>query len=100
MKKTLKRLKETAVNDLEQCTKTFRELLERKSKMPEGEQSLYNVLFEVSFSSMKSLLSYLNALEDYSGELGEKWDDLLKSIEQTQQSKQDKQNKEKASYRV
>ena len=45
-------------------------------------------------------LRYIQALEDYGGELDEEWDKLLKSIEQVKQSKpaERKEDKKKTSY--
>jgi hypothetical protein len=95
MRRTLERLKDDANSSVDDFIR-FSEMLTK---------NLNSAGLKVLSKGAKTILAcirYIQALEDYGGELDEEWDKLLKSIEQVGQGKstKKKEDKRKTSYRV
>lgn len=96
MRKTLKRLKKIAKRQIDKY-------IEIRDKII-GKHVSETVLVTVTRGdkTIASLIDYVKALEDYSLELDEAWDELLKSIKETQQGKpkpiQKKEEGKKTTY--
>jgi hypothetical protein len=60
------------------------------------------ITYNEGMEAIIACIDYIQALEDYGGELDEEWDKLLKSIEQVEQSKpaETKDSKKKTQYRI
>lgn len=93
MKKTLERLKDDANSSVDDFIR-YSEML-AKNLNSAGRKVLAN-----GAKTIVACIRYIQALEDYGGELDEEWDKLLKSIEQTAQEKPTakKEDKKKTSY--
>jgi len=91
MKKTLERLKKDAMSDLKTWAILMKRMLgetkENKLKLNAYQLDSFIILMEFSANACMQLTRYVQALEDYGYELDEKWDKLLKSIEEAQQPK-------------
>ena len=90
MRKTLERLQKNTIISI----KGFMDRdNERMSKLNQaGHTATIDAL-----STFQICIQYIGALEDYSGELDEEWDKLLKSVEQAAQKKP---SERKTQYRV
>ena len=90
MRKTLKRLKKDALGEVKEFIDTDKRLMKRLTR--EGHMVVLDAL-----DAIYACIRYIEGLEDYGYELDEKWDKLLKTVEQTKQGKPDRK---KPSYRV
>jgi len=99
MKKTLKRLKKDAFDKTKDYIKTFDELQKDEDELDKEERELLDLIVNLTYPVFSSLLRYIHALQDYSLELDEEWDKLLKSVE-ARQSKpmQKKEEAKKTKY--
>ena len=98
LKKTLERLKKQSFGDTQIWLNLVGKLLERYTNMDEGEQGVFDIIFHSSHRAIRSLLTYIQTLEDYGYELDDSWNELLKSAEQTQKEKEEKEETKKTSY--
>ena len=100
MKKTLERLKKDAFDKTKDCIDTFDKLQKDEDELDKEERELLDLIVDLTYPVFSSLLRYIHALQDYSLELDEEWDKLLKSIEEAQQPKptQKKEEAKKTSY--
>lgn len=98
IRKTLERLKKEAFRNTDDCVKMFGELRkEGEDEMDRGEQRLLDLVSDYLYDAIRSLLRYIQALQDYSLELDETWNNLLKTVEQAKPA-QKKEEAKKTSY--
>ena len=71
-------------------------LLVTSRKMRKDDRDTILHVLRYMNTALRSLMRYIQTLEDYGYELDEKWDNLLKTVE----AKQSKPTEKKASYRV
>lgn len=97
MRKTLERLKEDAMGNAKFLMDLFVDLSKEIDSMSREEQDLFDLIIGPSYRATKSLLRYVQSLEDYGYELDEAWDKLLKTVEQVKPA-QKKEEAKKTSY--
>lgn len=102
MKKTLERLKEDALTDVENCLSVFKKQWDKIDELSKEKKDLLNLLTEYTPRAIISLLRYVQGLEAYGYELDEEWDKLLERSRKAQEQSQavQKEGKKKPSYRV
>ena len=95
MKKTLDRLKEDTVRSL-------KVLIDADEKSKNKTNKVGRIIILQAYNTLAAFIQYVEALEDYCGELDEEWDKLLKSVEQAKQGEptKKKEDKRKTQYRV
>jgi len=93
MRRTLERLKKDAFSRL-------KEFLNRSEKLTNDFNPAGDLIVINAMQTFNAFIRYIRSLEDYTGELDEEWDKLLKSVEQAVQEKptERKEDKKKTSY--
>lgn len=87
MKKTLERLKQDALRDTDDVSNMVVKFTTMSNDTNETKLAFLMQYYHSSAKAIVSIIMYIQALEDYSLELDEAWDRLLKTVEETKQKK-------------